>query len=205
MSTKCTQWQRHSLKVQRGMTLMELLLVLSVVAFIIVGALTLYESADSGARSQRAQYQLLGLTSNIRSLFAASGEYTQLDEDGEELIEGAGLVPDDMKAGAADGIIRNVWNGTVTVSSGVDGTACGGVERIPDGFATRNAFCVQFTNVESTACIKILSNAFVGFEAASAGGNNLRNVVDLVTNISLNAAQCTAAEGGRVSMNFLFQ
>lgn len=156
---------------QSGMTLMEILLVISIMAFLLVGGLTLFSQAQSSAQAQRGQQQLLGLATNVRSLFGGRPDFTGLSSD---IMLDAQAVPADMDG--ADSI-RNAWGGVVDMQTG--NNCPGGIDE--------GDFCITFPSVPREACIRMLTTGGGqgGFRFAQVEGGGMLEAqvepVDVVT------------------------
>ncbi len=148
---------------QGGMTLMEVLLVISVMAFLIVGGLTLFGQANQAARAQQGQTQLLGLASNVRTMFGGRNNFTGLETAS---IANAGAAPGDMIEDDGTGTLRlvNVWGGDVDISA-PDETAgtCDGVAGFTE--AALSNFCISMHEVPGAACVRLVTSGVAGAES----------------------------------------
>ncbi len=140
---------------QAGMSLMEILLVIAIVAFLIIGGLTLFVQAQNQGQAQRAQQQLGNLASSIRSLYAGQSTYTGIDIP---TLYRLAAVPEDMQDGGNNQAVFNSFGGAVAIS---DGNGCGG---------GAGDFCITFPGLTQESCQQ-LASARVGFVAVGTGGN----------------------------------
>lgn len=149
---------------QAGVTLLETILVLSLIAIIMVGGLNLYNNANNGVKANRAIQQVSALSTNIRQLFNSSADYGDIDGNaGNANLISAGAVPQDMVAGAA--AIRNAFGGVVNLAS------VAGASGIAD-----SSFEIEFQGVPEEVCYKIvtaeLASEFVGSAANCVNASN---------------------------------
>ncbi|MEO0394011.1 MAG: type 4 pilus major pilin [Pseudomonadota bacterium] len=134
---------------QAGLTLAETLLVLAIGALAIVGGTLLYLQATAGNKLNTGINQFVTLQSGIRSLYAGTSNFDDLDKD---LLIDANAAPSDMVAGTQ---LRNSWGGEVTA-----GTAAGGQQ-----------FTVTFNGVPNNACVKLIT-----LNPGGSGGSGLVQV-----------------------------
>lgn len=133
---------------QAGVSLMEVLLVIAIVAFLVVGGLTLFTQAQQQGSAQRAQQQLSNLSSSIRGAFAGQPTYTGLDQT---TLFNLNAVPDDMDGG--DGNIYNAFGAQVAVDVGGN---CGQDPRNGTAY-TAGYFCVDFPGLTEETCQRLVS------------------------------------------------
>ncbi len=84
---------------QKGVTLLETILVLSLIALILIGGLNLYKTAKSSSDANQAMRQIQGVISGIRSIYSNSNNYEGL------IIFYAPIVMPTQKALVASGVI----------------------------------------------------------------------------------------------------
>ncbi len=163
---------------QRGMSLMEILLVIAIVAFLIVGGLTLFIQAQNQGQSQRAQQQLTNLAASIRSVYSGSPSYDGLTT---QILYQTNAVPEDMMM-EDENTILNAFGGPVTLS---EGTQCGGT--------TDGEFCITFENLPQTACQQLATAriGFVGVAGAQGGGAQAVNADNAPLTVPQAAQICT--------------
>lgn len=166
-----------------GMTLMEILLVLAIAAFILIGAVVLFNQADENSRGNRVQGQLTNLASTIRSAYMTSPNYTGLTAAG--LIT-AQQVPPDMVSGTA---IRSAF-GTVDIA--------------PTG-ANNDRFTITMNGLPRKACTNMLTSVSSGNNVVSiqVGSGSAYDVTASGPYNPVTAGgACTAA---RSNVTFTFQ
>ncbi|MCT4575202.1 MAG: prepilin-type N-terminal cleavage/methylation domain-containing protein [Alphaproteobacteria bacterium] len=143
---------------QAGVTLLETILVLSLIAIIMVGGLNLYNNANNGVKANRAIQQVSAFSTNIRQLFTSAADYSDIDGNaGNADLISAGAVPQDMVAGAA--AIRNAFGGTVNLSS------VAGASGIAD-----SSFEIEFQGVPEEVCYKIVTAELASEFVSNATG-----------------------------------
>lgn len=104
-------------KGQRGVTLLEMILVLSLIAIVILGSMRIYDSVQNNARISRTVSDLSKLVYDVKELYSSKGSFTT--NEGEtnlvpEIIT-AGLAPKYMVVGS-DKLI-NAFGGNLEISS----------------------------------------------------------------------------------------
>lgn len=131
----------------RGVTLMELIAAVAVMAILVVGALTLYNAASTGSNSTQMLRDVTGLQTATKSLYAGQSGYGTASLN-DTLIN--------FKA--------------VPTSWSVNGTAIthslnGAVEVTGDSAV----FNVSLADLPKDVCIKLLSNASAGWSKYTVG------------------------------------
>ncbi len=86
---------------QKGVTLLETILVLSLIAIIMIGGLHLYQGAKSSSGANEARRDLSSIVSAVESLFHGSGNYTGLTT--QSLIKSRALPQNIVKTWPVDG------------------------------------------------------------------------------------------------------
>lgn len=131
---------------QAGVTLLETILVLSLIAIIMVGGLNLYRNASNAAKTNEARRQIVALATGIRSLHMSKSTYGASNAViSSATLVATGAVPQDM-AQTGDTTISNTFGDTVIVKS-VD--AAGG---------TGSHFEVFYPSVPSAVCYQIVTS-----------------------------------------------
>lgn len=201
-------FSRNSTK-NKGFTLIELLLVLGIIAVLAIAAFIIYPKVQASSEANTEQSNITAIASGVKSLFAATGDYS----DGGTFpgiaagAAGAGgmnttlisskVIPKQMVSGAATMV--SSFGQTVDVDSLSAGTA-------PDPTVAGRGFQIAYANVSSAVCVKLATGA--GSQALDVWANG----VDLETlNVTTGqysvdqvkvAANCSAAAS--VSMDFIF-
>ncbi len=84
---------------QRGVTLLETILVLSLIAMIIIGGVNLYKNAKVSSDVNQSMKQILGLVSGMKSIYRQNNYRDFIIMDGEsqtDVFIKSGAVPKDM-------------------------------------------------------------------------------------------------------------
>jgi prepilin-type N-terminal cleavage/methylation domain-containing protein len=100
-------------KKQRGVTLLETILVLALIAIMIIGGLNLYKNAKNASDANRAVQQIVSIDTGIKNMFN-NGNYGGLwppNTTGEMLIK-FGVVPSDMISSSGTEIV-NMFSSSV--------------------------------------------------------------------------------------------
>lgn len=164
-------------KAQRGMTLIELTLVLVVGGLIIFGALSQFRSTNQSGQVSNEAKAAQAIIAGVRSLYPGLSTYTGLSE--AQLIS-ANKVPTSMVHGTA---LKHSWNGAVTVA--------------PNGTA---GFDITYAAVPSASCIEFVSSIAAGFNTVKVGATTVK-----ATNAALDSAAtttaCTAASTASIVFN----
>jgi hypothetical protein len=157
----------HSLRHQRGVSLLEAIAYLGVAATIIVGAVALLSSAFSGARANRAQEELTAISTGVKRLYMSQAGAFGTGSLNETLAS-AKIFPSTLAVAGAS--VLNAWNGAVTV----------------EGNTT--AFDITYANVPQEVCIELLSTTSQFISVAANGSAALTPPVT----IGQASAQCTS-------------
>lgn len=150
-------------KRQRGLTLMDLILFLGLIALIIAGVLALFSQADTSTRTSELLKGVAGLHANIRSLYNSQSEYAVGSMD-ETLIK-ANAVPANWVKGNS---LQHNYGGTVHVTG--NGTS----------------FSITLTHLPNDACIRFLSE-----QGAASWASVTANGTD-ITQLPVKVADATA-------------
>jgi type II secretory pathway pseudopilin PulG len=106
--------KKHYVNNEKGFSIMEILMYLTIAAILLGGIFTFVKMAKSGSDLRAAKQNVAAVHENIYNLFSAQGLYTNLDNT---LAIRAGVFPETMIRGNS---AVNVWNGDVTVASAGD-------------------------------------------------------------------------------------
>jgi prepilin-type N-terminal cleavage/methylation domain-containing protein len=152
---------------QRGISLIEVLASIAIMALIIAGAVSLFSSAES---SQRANNFLLDLTqvrTVVKKMYANQSDYGTADIT--NALRNSGMLPTRM-VNRNNAIFYEITGGAVTV------TGAGAT------------FTVTFTNVPGSAC-----NSVIGALQANTWSRvrmGTATAIDIPVNPATTAAQC---------------
>jgi prepilin-type N-terminal cleavage/methylation domain-containing protein len=148
---RSTYASRLSRNRKRGMTLMELAMVLAVIAIVVATVMLYYTSANTSRLTTQALGQLAQVQTIVRSLYGGQSSFSGVAND--DLIDSKSL-PQSMISGAT---IRHAFNAPITVTPA---SAGGGAN---------SGFQVVFDDVPQEACVAMLSKD-LGRGVFSAGG-----------------------------------
>jgi hypothetical protein len=129
---------------QRGLSLMDLILFLGLIALIIAGVLALFSQADTSARTSELLKGVAGLNANIRSLYSGQSGYDEPN-----------MVPTLIKANAVPSnwvkgnVLVNGYGGSVTVTGNGSNFVIG-LQRIP------NDACIRFLSEQSSVSWSVM-------------------------------------------------
>lgn len=178
-------------KIQRGVTLLETLLVLSLIAVIMTSSLRLYDNANIMVKTYEARRQLITLASNIKSLHANKAIYKDIEKVSANNLIRMGAVPVDMINKNENGII-NYFAGRVNIVS----TAGDSVED--------SAFEVSYPGVSKDVCYRLLTS-YIGadFISSSAGCDKYsKTCVSDMIKISEARGVCESLQNGTLYFTF---
>lgn len=146
-----TGWAR-----QRAVTLMELIASVAIMAILVVGALTLYGSAQTGSNTTQLTRDLTGVMSSTKSLFAGQFNYGTAVLN-TTLIAARAIPSSWTVSGGTAGTITHQMNGTVTVT----GKGAAGFE-------------VALTAIPQAICVKLLANnSNTGWDSIVVGSTTI--------------------------------
>lgn len=164
-------------KKMKGLTLIETLLVLGVIAFVIANVVSFYMNATGQTKLNSAKTQIQAIGSGVKSLYASQSTYTSVTTS---LVVNGGLAP----ANAVDGsALVNPWGGTTIVTG-----------------ASRT-FEIVMNDIPQDACVNFISAGMIStgnIVQMSAGAVNFTADADP-------AAAVTACSGATNSVGFTFQ
>lgn len=132
---------------QRGVTLMELIASVAIMAILVVGALTLYGSANSGSNTTQLLRDLTGVQAATKSLFAGQGDFGTVALN--STLVTAKAVPSSWSVSGST--IKHQLNGAVTV------------------MGATGSFTIQLDSIPSDVCTKLLANSASGWSSVKIG------------------------------------
>ncbi len=160
-SQKQMQMAIRAMRKQAGMTLMEIIAALAIIAAVVVGALALFNSAQSSNQSVTMLKDIVAVKAAAQGLYVGQGGYGASTFLNPVLVA-ANKVPTDMSV-------------TGTAATTQINTSLGGVLAVNSNAAGTN-LVVTISNVSPEICMQLLTNASSGwsdvFVAATATGNN---------------------------------
>lgn len=166
---------------QKGLTLIELAIVIAIVAIIIFGVFLLFSRVQTSRIATDEAQNLNMMMADVRSKFGTQGSFNGITPT---VMINLGLVPRTMINGNN---IRNGWNTNVTVAAvNLSGTAGDGVE-----------FTYQ---VPREACADFVTSASGAASRITVGGTVVKNVTagQNTVNVATLGTQCNADAGGNV-------
>jgi len=130
---------------QAGVTLIELIVGLVIIALIVSGALALFGTAQSSQTSTQMVQDLTSLRSTTKALFLGQGNYGTATTSLNNILVTAKRVPSTMMIDTTTtpNTITHSLNGTVNV----------------DVAATNTQFTITLTNIPADVCVPLLSGA----------------------------------------------
>lgn len=162
---------------QSGVTLMEMIAALAIIAVIIVGSLALYNAATSSQSSTQMVQDVTTLRAATKQLFLGQGTYGAAGTDLGATLQAANRLPSTIKTNAA-GALTHQLNGTVVI------TAAGAT------------FTIAINNIPSDVCIPLLTNTS-GWNSVQVDANAAITVFPIAP-----AAAANACGAGTVTLTF---
>lgn len=137
---------------QAGVTLMELIAALAVMAVVVVGAIALYTSASSSERATTMGRDLLAVQAATKTIYSGQGTYGASGTNLNGVLVTAKKIPTTIKVDAATTppTLTHQSNGTVNVAS------------------TGTSFSVTMTSITEDLCVQMMSGAS-GWASVKAG------------------------------------
>lgn len=182
MKSKSTQQLKKtllSIRKQAGMTLMEIIAALAIIAAVVVGALALFNSAQSSNTSVTMLKDITAIRSAVQQLYLGQGGYTAAGGGAVHTqLNNARKVPTDLIFISAAGGFRAPWGGALTIA--------------PTAAPAPN-FTIQLSAVPVDICTQLVTNANTGWTQVSVGGTAYTTFP--VTPAQTNTNCSTAAAG----------
>lgn len=128
---------------QAGVTLMELIASLAVMAVIVVGAIALYTSASSSERATTMGRDLMAIQAATKTIYSGQGTYGAAGTVLNDVLVAAKKVPTTIKVDTATtpDTLTHQANGTITVQS------------------TGTSFEVRLTAMTQDLCVALMTGA----------------------------------------------
>lgn len=134
---------RKSFGRQSGMTLMEVIASLAVMAVVVVGALALYASATSSQHSTAFTQDLSSMRAALKQLWAGQGTYGASGTNLNTVLKNANRIPTTMSVDTSTpAVITHALNGTLIAAAG----------------ATAGQFTITLTNIPTDVCTAITTS-----------------------------------------------
>lgn len=149
-SLAAVRTQHAQMKKQRGVTLMELIASLSVMAVVVVGAVSLFGSATASERANAMQRDLSALQSATRSLYAGQGSYGT--DSINSVLNSSKKIPSTLNVSGTGATlqINHRDNGEFQVKGATD------------------TFTIDITKIKKEICIPLVTNAS-GWKSVKVG------------------------------------
>lgn len=172
--------KKHS----KGMTLIELLLVVGLGAVILAGMFVAYNKIQSTNAANTESTNISTLRAGVKGIYGTSVTYVGLTPT--VLLNGR-VVPDSMRT-AAGTTINNSFGGTVGVAPA---TYAGG--------AANNAFAITYPNVPVDVCAKLVVAVSQSFNLITVNGTTVKDSSTATgndINVATLTTQCAATAAG---------
>lgn len=146
---------------QAGMTLMEIIAALAIIAAVVVGALSLFSSAQSSNSAVTMLKDVIAVRSAIQQLYAGQGGYPNTsvpNENMNALLNQSKKAPSDLiwqgSKNGGDMTFRTSWDGRLYVQS-----------------TSKDApnFQIVLTQVPPDVCAQLVASAANGWKDATVG------------------------------------
>jgi len=159
-----------ALKKQAGMTLLELIASLSVVAVVVVGALSLYQSATASQRTTQLTQDLTAIRAATKQLWQGQGTFGANGTNLNDVLVVSKKIPTTIRVDTttAPDTLIHAANGTVNITSSM------------------TTFDVAMTNIDQDLCIPLLTGS-QGWVSVTVAGSAA------ITSFPIPPATATAA------------
>jgi prepilin-type N-terminal cleavage/methylation domain-containing protein len=167
-----TQVHKYPGRRQSGMTLMEVISSLAIMAVVVVGALALYGSASSSQSATAFTQDLTSIRAGLKQLYSGQGTYGASGTNLNAVLKSAKRIPTTMSVdNSTPPVITHSLNGTLVAAAG----------------ATAGQFTLTVTNIPTDVCtaIAVSNSSWISLGAGASG----------TTPIALPATPATAAAG----------
>ncbi len=134
-----------------GMTLIEIIAALAIIAVVVVGALKLFQSASSSNNATQMLEDLTALRSATQQLYLGQGGYGTVSLNA--VLNTANKIPSDLTY--SGGTISTPLGGTLTVTG------------------ASSFFTIALTNVPADVCTDLLTNAANGWQSVKVGSSTI--------------------------------
>jgi len=158
-------------KKQAGVTLLELIISLTIMAVIIVGALKLNNSASSTNNSTQLSTDIASIRAAVKNMWNGQGSYGTSGTNLNTILVTAKRIPTSITVdtSATPNVLTHQLNGTVVVAS------------------TGTSFTLTLTNIPVDVCIPLMTTA-QGWTSVQAGSAAARTALPIPTATA--AADC---------------
>jgi prepilin-type N-terminal cleavage/methylation domain-containing protein len=181
-SKKPMQHTLLAIKRQAGMTLMEIIAALAIIAAVVVGALSLFNSAQSSNNAVTMLKDIIAVRSAVQQLYTGQGGYSNTANAINVQLHNAKKEPSDLIWQASESRFRTSWNGRLYVN-----------------VTTPNApnFQIVLTQVPAEVCAQLVASAANGWLTVNVAGTTYNRFP--VTPTQASASCNTAAAGSTIT------
>lgn len=151
-----------------GMTLIEIIAALAIIAVVVVGALKLFESASSSNNATQMLEDLTAIRSATQQLYLGQGGYGTASLN--SVLNTANKIPSDL-----------------TYSGGTISTPLGGTLAVTGATTT---FRIALTNVPADVCTDLLTNSANGWASVQVGSGTPISAFPVSPAIATSAGNC---------------
>ena len=149
---------------QAGVTLLELIIVLAIMAIVIIGSLKMNASANSTNNSTQLSTDLASIRAGVKNIWAGQGNFGASGTNLNTVLVTSKRIPTSITAdtSATPNVLTHALGGTFVVAS------------------TGSSFTVTLTNVPVDVCIPLVSTA-QGWTSVQAGSAAARTTFPVPT------------------------
>lgn len=149
-----TNLNNKRFKKQAGVTLMELIAGLSVMAVVVVGSLSLYNSATSSQQTTQLTQDMSAVRAAVKQMWQGQGSFGANGTNLNNVLVTARKVPTTVRVDTTTNpnTLTHAANGTMTITSSV------------------TTFDVAVTNIDESLCIPLLTGA-QGWTSVTVAGS----------------------------------
>lgn len=159
---------------EKAFTLIEMLMVISIISVLAVGAFTFFNQASSGARASQAKQDIQGFIINIRDLYQGQPDYDGLTN---QVVIDSGIVPNSMGVSGTE--ITNRFGGQVSATTSDDITQ----------------FDLQYGGLPRSACVEL---ATLNTDVASVEING-STFSDIPVSVSEATTNCNDSDANSIT------
>lgn len=152
--------QRPAFKRQWGMTMMEIIAVMSIIIAVVVGAVSLFNSVQSNNSAVTVQKDILTIRSAVQQIYIGQGDYSSssINQLNEQLYN-AKTALSTLTWQQNSKTYRTSWNGTLSIST--------------DGNKPQK-FKMTLTQVPIDLCAQLASSMANGWESVQVGNKTYK-------------------------------
>jgi prepilin-type N-terminal cleavage/methylation domain-containing protein len=166
------------LRMQKGVTLLELLMVVGIAAVISVSALVFFKSTDESNKISMEAKNVATLASGVANMFSGQGHYNGLVN---ATLISSNVLPDSMR-GPGGTTIKHAWSasGVSVASSQLNSVSYDDV------------FTITYDDVPDRSCVDLMSKTYPSFLVAEVNGTAIATVADIAPLCTLGTANVLA-------------